>query len=118
MTDPASGVGVLAAIAAGAVSFISPCVLPLVPGYISTVVGVSPNELPNAGVRKVLVPSLLFIASFSLIFILLGLGATAIGSALIRNKTTLEQVSGVIIVVLGLLFVLASVVPAIGRQWH
>ena len=110
--------GVLAAIAAGAVSFLSPCVLPLVPGYLSTVVGVSPNELPGAGVRRVLVPSLLFIASFSAIFILLGLGATAIGSALIQNKVTLDRVAAGIIVALGLLFVLSAVVPVLGREWH
>ncbi len=108
----------LAALAAGAVSFLSPCVLPLVPGYISTVVGVSPAEISSAGARRVLVPSLLFIASFSVIFILLGLGATAVGSALIQNKTTLDHVSGAIIVALGVLFVAATVVPALGRQWH
>jgi cytochrome c-type biogenesis protein len=111
-------VGVFAAIAAGAVSFLSPCVLPLVPGYLSTVVGVSPNELPGAGVRRVLVPSLLFIASFSAIFILLGLGATAIGSALIQNKVTLDRVAAAIIIALGVLFVLSAVVPVLGREWH
>jgi cytochrome c-type biogenesis protein len=118
LATSATSVGVFAAIAAGAVSFVSPCVLPLVPGYLSTVVGVSPAELPNAGVRRVLIPSLLFVASFSVIFILLGLGATAIGSALIENKTTLERVSGAIIIALGLLFMLATVVPALGRDWH
>jgi len=118
LATSATGVGVLAAVAAGAVSFLSPCVLPLVPGYISTVVGVSPAEIASAPTRRVLVPSLLFIASFSVIFILLGLGATAIGSALIQNKTTLDRVSAVIIVALGLLFVGATVVPALGRQWH
>jgi cytochrome c-type biogenesis protein len=114
----ATGVGVFAAIAAGAVSFLSPCVLPLVPGYLSTVVGVSPSELPGAGARRVLVPSLLFIASFSAIFILLGLGATAIGSALIQNKVTLDRVAAAIIVALGVLFVLSAVVPVLGREWH
>ena len=118
MSTSATGVGVFAAIAAGAVSFLSPCVLPLVPGYLSTVVGVSPSELPGAGVRRVLVPSLLFIASFSAIFILLGLGATAIGSALIQNKVTLDRVAAAIIVALGLLFVLSAVVPVLGREWH
>ena len=118
MSSSATGVGVFAAIAAGAVSFLSPCVLPLVPGYLSTVVGVSPNELPGAGARRVLVPSLLFIASFSAIFILLGLGATAIGSALIQNKVTLDRVAAAIIVSLGVLFVLSAVVPVFGREWH
>ena len=118
MASSAGGVGVFAAIAAGAVSFLSPCVLPLVPGYLSTVVGVSPNEISGAGVRRVLVPSLLFIASFSAIFILLGLGATAIGSALIQNKTTLDRVAAAIIVALGVLFVASTAIPALGREWH
>ena len=109
-----------AAIGAGAVSFLSPCVLPLVPGYLSTVVGVSPAELPNAGVRRVLVPSLLFIASFSTIFILLGLGATAIGSALIQNKATLERdLRGADHRRAGArCSSLATVVPSLGRDWH
>ena len=107
-----------AAIAAGAVSFLSPCVLPLVPGYLSAVVGVSPAELPNQRVRRVLVPSLLFIASFSAIFILLGLGATAIGSALIENKATLDKIAAGVITFLGVFFVLSAIVPALGREWH
>src|SRR5689334_24992365 len=80
-SDTATGVGIPLAIAAGLVSFLSPCVLPLVPGYLSTVIGVTPADLhEGVGVRRVLIPSLLFIASFSAIFILLGLGATVIGS--------------------------------------
>ena len=72
-SDAASGVGIPLAFAAGLVSFLSPCVLPLVPGYLSTVIGVTPNDLQDGvGARRVLVPSLLFIASFSAIFILLG----------------------------------------------
>ena len=63
-SDPAAGVGILAALAAGVVSFLSPCVLPLVPGYLSAVSGVSPNELEKVGWRRVLGPSLLFVASF------------------------------------------------------
>jgi cytochrome c-type biogenesis protein len=118
MASSATGVGVFAAIAAGAVSFLSPCVLPLVPGYLSTVVGVSPNQLSSAGLRRVLVPSLLFIASFSAIFILFGLGATAIGSALIENKPTLDRIAAAMIVALGVLFVASAIVPVFGREWH
>ncbi len=73
-SDTATGVGIPLALAAGLVSFLSPCVLPLVPGYLSTVIGVTPagSEEGGVGARRVLVPSLLFIASFSAIFILLG----------------------------------------------
>jgi cytochrome c-type biogenesis protein len=116
--DPASGVGVLAAVAAGTVSFLSPCVLPLVPGYLSTVVGVSPAELERTSARRVLGPSLLFIASFSAIFILLGLSATAIGSLLTEHKVVLQRVAGGIIVALGLLYIGVALVPRLGREWH
>src|ERR1700709_1050604 len=78
--DPAAGVGLLAALAAGIVSFLSPCVLPLVPGYLSAVTGVSAAELDDADWRRVVPPALIFVASFSAIFILLGLTATGPGS--------------------------------------
>src|SRR5207247_6198512 len=91
-SDTATGVGIPVAIAAGLVSFLSPCVLPLVPGYLSAVIGVTPADLKGGlGVRRVLVPSLLFILSFSSIFILLGLSATAIGSSLNAHKHALQQ---------------------------
>src|SRR6202050_1807509 len=101
-TDTATGVGIPIALAAGLVSFLSPCVLPLVPGYLSTVIGVTPADMrEGVGMRRVLVPSLLFIASFSSIFILLGLSATVIGSTLNQHKEALEQGGGVVIVLLG-----------------
>jgi cytochrome c-type biogenesis protein len=117
-TDAAGGVGIPIALAAGLVSFMSPCVLPLVPGYLSTVVGVAPADMQHAGARRVLVPSLLFIASFSSIFILLGLGATAIGSTLNDHKQTLEQVGGVVIVAMGVVFLLTPFVDRLNFEWH
>lgn len=116
--DPASGVGILAALAAGVVSFLSPCVLPLVPGYLSAVSGVSPAELEKAGWRRVLGPSLLFVASFSAIFILLGLTATGIGSFLDDNKELLEKVSAVLMIAMGLLFVGSLFITRLNREWH
>ena len=118
MVDPASGVGVLAALAAGFVSFLSPCVLPLVPGYLSAVTGVMPKDLERAPLRSVLGPSLLFVASFSAIFIVLGLGATALGSSLNANRITLERVSGGVIIVLGLFFVATPFVARLNREWR
>jgi cytochrome c-type biogenesis protein len=117
-SDTATGVGIPLALAAGLVSFLSPCVLPLVPGYLSTVIGVTPAEIGRAGIRRVLVPSLLFIASFSAIFILLGLSATAIGSALNEHKHALEQIGGAVIIAMGVLFVATPFVGLLAREWH
>jgi cytochrome c-type biogenesis protein len=117
--DTASGVGIPLALAAGLVSFLSPCVLPLVPGYLSTVIGVTPADLQDGVARRqVLVPSLLFIASFSAIFILLGLSATAIGSSLNTNKQTLEQIGGAVIIALGVIFLATPFVRLLNREWH
>jgi cytochrome c-type biogenesis protein len=117
-TDPAAGVGIVAALAAGVVSFLSPCVLPLVPGYLSAVSGVSAAELEDAGWRRVLGPSLLFVASFSLIFIALGLTATGLGSFLSDNKQLLTKISGVLIIAMGVLFVGSLFITRLNREWH
>jgi cytochrome c-type biogenesis protein len=117
-TDPASGVGILAALAAGVVSFLSPCVLPLVPGYLSAVTGVSASELDDASWRRVLGPSLLFVASFSAIFILLGLTATGLGSVLQDHKETLTKISGALIIAMGVLFVSSLFITRLNREWH
>jgi cytochrome c-type biogenesis protein len=116
-TDP-GGVGVLAALWAGVVSFLSPCVLPLVPGYLSAVTGVSVVDLQDAGYKRVLVPSLLFVASFSAIFILLGLTATGLGSFLAGNKPLLTQISGWLIIAMGVLFVGSLFITRLNKEWH
>jgi cytochrome c-type biogenesis protein len=118
MNDPAAGVGLLAALAAGMVSFLSPCVLPLVPGYLSAVTGVSPSELDRAPVRRVLGPSLLFVASFSAIFIALGLTATGLGTALNAHRALLEKLSAAMIIAMGLLFLASPFVARLNREWH
>ena len=116
--DPASGVGILTALAAGIVSFLSPCVLPLVPGYLSAVTGVAAADLERADWRRVIVPSLLFVSSFSVIFILLGLGATGIGSTLQEHQLLLDKIAGWLIIVMGLFFVSALFIPQLNREWH
>jgi cytochrome c-type biogenesis protein len=117
-SDPAAGVTILAALAAGVVSFLSPCVLPLVPGYLSAVSGVSAAELDSAGWRRVLVPSLLFVASFSAIFIALGLTATGLGSFFQENKQLLTKISAALIIAMGVLFVASLFVTRLNREWH
>jgi len=112
--DAASGIGIPVAFGAGLISFLSPCVLPLVPGYISAVAGVTPGQVRA---RRVIGPSLAFVASFSVIFIALGvLGQQALHAAL--TGPTALKVSGAIIVGMGLLFVLAPFVPRVSREWH
>ena len=117
-TDPAAGVGIFAALAAGVVSFLSPCVLPLVPGYLSAVSGVSAAELDSAGWRRILGPSLLFVASFSAIFILFGLTATGLGSTLRDHEQLLTKISGALIVLMGVIFVASLFVTRLNREWH
>lgn len=113
--DPASGIGIPVAFGAGLISFLSPCVLPLVPGYISAMAGgVAPSEIRT---RRVIGPSLAFVASFSTIFIALGLlGQRALHNSL--TGPTALKVSGALIVAMGVLFVLAPFVPALSREWH
>lgn len=118
MTDPAAGVGVLAALFAGLVSFLSPCVLPLVPGYLSAVTGVSASDLEEAPARRVVGPSLAFIASFSAIFIALGLTATGVGGALRDSRDTLEKVAAALIVAMGLFFIASLFLTRLNREWH
>jgi cytochrome c-type biogenesis protein len=112
--DVASGIGIPVAFGAGLISFLSPCVLPLVPGYLSAVAGVGPSEIR---MRRVIGPSLAFIGSFSFIFIGLGLlGQRALRTTL--TGPTALKVSGAVIIVMGVLFMLAPFVPALSREWH
>ena len=117
-SDPAAGVGIFAALAAGVVSFLSPCVLPLVPGYLSAVTGVSAGELESAGWRRVLGPSLLFVASFSAIFVIYGLTATGLGSLLNEHEALLTKIAAGLIVAMGILFVASPFIPRLNREWH
>lgn len=106
------------AFAAGFVSFVSPCCLPLVPGYLAAVAGVEPSRGGRRIDSRVTARSLLFIASFSLMFILFGLTATALGSFLFRNQPTLNKVAGIAIIAMGLLFVASVFIPRLNRDWH
>jgi cytochrome c-type biogenesis protein len=111
---------VIAAFAVGFVSFISPCVLPLVPGYLSAVSGVSVAELQKGerSVVKVLLPAIVFCLSFTVVFIALGLTATGLGSVLQDHRGTLDKIAGIVIIALGVLFVLTPFVPKLNREWR
>jgi len=110
---------VVAAFAVGFISFVSPCVLPLVPGYLSTISGVSFADLQaGKGRRKVLGPALLFCLAFSVMFVALGMTATGLGDVLQDNRTLLRKVAGVVITMLGLLFIGTLFLPRLNREWR
>jgi cytochrome c-type biogenesis protein len=118
MADPVPGADIPVAFLAGLVSFVSPCVLPLVPGYLSTVTGVSVTEIEDTSWRRVIGPSLLFIASFSTVFILLGLTATAIGDTLREHQALLTDIGAVVLIAMGVLFIGATFVDRLNREWR
>jgi cytochrome c-type biogenesis protein len=96
-------VGILVALTAGVLSFLSPCVLPLVPSYLSFVTGMSLEDLQEGVNRKAtMIHSLLFVAGFSLIFILLGASASFLGVFLKHYELWITRIGGVVIMILGL----------------
>ena len=96
-------ISLMAAFLAGLFSFFSPCVLPLVPGYISFISGISLEEIEKGNRQnKVIISSIFFILGFSLVFILLGATATILGSFLLEKAFILEKVAGVIIIIFGI----------------
>jgi cytochrome c-type biogenesis protein len=118
-----SDVGYLAAFGGGLVSFASPCVLPLVPAYLSMVTGLDVAEL-QAGERRhtarVVRDTGLFVVGFGTVFVLLGLGGEAFGGLLFRNQILLTRLSGLLIVAMAL-FLLGSLVlraPWLYQEWR
>jgi cytochrome c-type biogenesis protein len=101
MNEPVA-LGFMVAFVAGLLSFLSPCVLPLVPSYIGFITGMTLPEV--TGRRRVaLIHALLFVAGFSLVFVLLGASATALGRALNHYQVWLQRVGGVLIIIFGFL---------------
>ena len=100
-------VTLLAAFAAGFLSFVSPCVLPLIPGYISFVSGVSVDEMradttPATSRLQVFLTSLAFVIGFSLVFVALGASATAVGKFLFARLPLFSKIAGAVLIVFGL----------------
>lgn len=100
-------VSLFAAFTAGLISFISPCVLPLIPAYLSFISGVSVEEMKSPGkksevLKKVSLNTVLFILGFSLVFVALGASATFIGDFLLSKLAIFNKIAGAIIMLLGL----------------
>lgn len=113
-----SGAGLaLAAIAAGAISFSSPCCLPLIPGYLSYVSALPVSRLGTRQARALtLRASLLFVAGFTVVFTALGASFALFGSVLLRNVPVIERIAGVGIIVLGLTMVGVFDLPFLSRE--
>jgi cytochrome c-type biogenesis protein len=113
---------VFAAFTAGLLSFVSPCVLPLVPGYLSAVSGVAivgpDSEDQEHPTSRVLWPAIIFCLSFTTIFVALGLFATGLSAPLKDQRELIEQIAGVLLVLMGLFFLLTPFVTVLNREWR
>jgi cytochrome c-type biogenesis protein len=115
----ASGSMVLAipvALVAGLVSFFSPCVIPLLPGYLSYATGLTGTDLEQARRSRMVAGSVLFVLGFGTVFVILGTLSGAVGAWLVTWRDTLTFVLGVVTIVLGLAF--AGLVPLLQRDWR
>ena len=107
MSQSITNISLVAAFSAGLLSFVSPCVLPLVPSYISYITGLSIEQLTDATVRSkfqksIVVNALLFIAGFTAVFVSFGASASFIGQALITYQDHIRRIGGILIIVFGL----------------
>ncbi len=120
---PGTNLNVLLAMGGGLLSFLSPCVLPLFPSYLSFVAGVSLEEVEGTVVnrrtrRAILLNSLLFILGFSLVFVALGAGATLVGQVLFQEQAIIRRVGGALIILMGLYVAGWLRIPFLMREWR
>lgn len=104
IADGALPLAVLLAALAGLVSFASPCVLPLVPGYLGYVTGLSDVELERRSPRRMMLGALLFVAGFTLVFVLTAIFVATAGRALVEHRPLLVRLGGVVVILMALVF--------------
>ncbi|GMU78795.1 MAG: cytochrome C biogenesis protein CcdA [Acidimicrobiia bacterium] len=103
--DPTRPLYFLTAFGAGIISFLSPCVLPIVPAYLSLITGLSVGDLQEGDtkvMRRIALDTGLFVAGFTVVFVLLGLITTAVGEAVFDNQETLTRLSGALVILMAL----------------
>jgi cytochrome c-type biogenesis protein len=115
MNTGSAGFGLFIAFSAGLLSFLSPCVLPLIPSYVTFITGLSLEDVTRAR-RTALVHSLLFILGFTLIFMALGATATVLGRVLLRQHLLISRVGGALVIVFGLYLLGVLNIGAFGRE--
>jgi cytochrome c-type biogenesis protein len=118
-----NSIGLAVAFAAGLLSFLSPCVLPLIPSYVTFITGMSLDDLTERreGTRRsrtILVHGMLFVLGFTLVFVTLGASATFLGSLFAYASRWVERVGGVLLIIFGLYLLGALRVPGMAREWR
>jgi cytochrome c-type biogenesis protein len=119
MLAAADNATIFAAFAAGLLSFVSPCVLPLVPGYLSAITGVSGGfTAEKRPVSVILTPAIIFCLSFTAIFVALGMFATGLSAPLRDDRELIEEIAGALLILMGLFFLLTPFVTRLNREWR
>jgi cytochrome c-type biogenesis protein len=113
--DSSATLGLLVAFSAGLLSFLSPCVLPLVPSYVTFITGMSLEDVQRTR-RTAMAHALLFVLGFTLIFLALGAGATALGSVLRVYRDWIARIGGALVIVFGLYLLGVFNVGAFARE--
>jgi cytochrome c-type biogenesis protein len=113
--EESASLGIVIAFTAGLLSFLSPCVLPLIPSYVTFITGLSLEEVQKTR-RLALIHSLLFILGFTLIFLALGATATVLGRALLVYREWISRVGGILVIVFGLYLLGAFNIAAFARE--
>jgi cytochrome c-type biogenesis protein len=112
-------VGIAAAFVAGLASFLSPCVLPMVPGYLSFLAGLAGARTGSPrGARSLVVSALLFVAGFSVVFVALGSTASVAGMALVPYRAILGRLAGVLVIAFGVLMLGVIRMPGLYREFR
>ncbi len=117
MNESLGNFPIIASFFAGLFTFISPCVLPLIPAYITFITGIALEPLNHSkNMKQIIISSLIFVSGFSIVFVLLGLTATFIGSFLLTNLNILKYIGGSIIIIFGLHLCGAFKIPFLYKQ--
>lgn len=108
----------LVALAAGVLSFLSPCVLPIVPPYLAYMGGISMNDLTGQGVarRRAILPAAFFVLGLSTVFLFMGFAASAFGQFFLQNQVLFSRIAGAVVIVLGLHFLHVIRIPVLDRE--
>jgi cytochrome c-type biogenesis protein len=117
LMDAGFGLAALIALAAGVLSFLSPCVLPVVPPYLAYMGGISLRDTSaGAARRSVVLPALFFVLGLSTVFLFMGIAASALGRALLQYQDLMNRAAGIIVILFGLHFLHVLRIPVLDRE--